>query len=69
MRARAPAPLSKPASALIDPGDLYRLNGKPLLWRSFFKNDISQWLTLAQAVDQAPKGKEPKDMKATRNEI
>ena len=49
-RARAPAPLSKPASALIDPGDLYRLNGKPLLWRSFFKNDISQWLTLAQAV-------------------
>ena len=42
MRGRAPAPLSKPASALIDPGDLYRLNGKPLLWRSFFKNDISQ---------------------------
>ena len=46
-RARAPVP---PTSALIDPGDVYCLNGKPLSWRSFFKNDISQWLTLSQAV-------------------
>ena len=52
---------------LIVPGILNHLYEEPLQWRSFYKNDISQLLTLVQAI-KISNSSSTKSTRATRHE-